>query len=84
MRPQLSISYGYDVIGDKQKSTANFIGQNTTLDSNSARVAQGSLRMGGGFAIYDGEHVTFSTNYGLEKRTDYTAHSLWLMAKHWF
>ncbi|MES2961962.1 MAG: autotransporter domain-containing protein [Pseudomonadota bacterium] len=78
IRPLISTSYGYDFAGNKQKSTSNFIGQNTTFASSGSRVAQGSFKLGTGVSFYTKKNVTVSVNYGLERRSDYIAHSGWL------
>lgn len=84
IRPQFSASYGYDLIGDQQKSTNNFVGQTTTFASEGAKVAQGSFKVGTGFALYTTDDVTFSLNYGLEYRTGYTSNSGWLRIRYGF
>jgi hypothetical protein len=84
IRPQFSISYGYDFIGAKQKSTSNFVGQTTTFASEGARVAQGSLKLATGFAFYDKDNITASLNYGFEHRTNYNANSAWFRIRYGF
>lgn len=84
IRPQVSLSYGYDFIGDEQKATANFVGQNTSFESTSANVAQGSFKFGTGVGFYTKNDLTVSLNYGLEKRIDYTAHSGWVRLRRGF
>jgi outer membrane autotransporter protein len=81
IRPQSSLSYGYDFAGIEQKTTSNFVGQTASFDSKSANVAQGSLKFGAGVGFYTKNDITFSTTYGLEKRIDYTAHSGWLRVR---
>lgn len=78
IRPQASLSYGYDFIGDEQKTTSNFVGQNTSFALTSANVAQGSFKFGTGVGFYTKNDLTVSLNYGFEKRIDYTAQSGWL------
>jgi outer membrane autotransporter protein len=84
IRPQISLSYGYDFIGDEQKATSNFVGQTSSFDSTSANIAQGSFKLGTGVGFYTKNDLTFSANYGLEKRIDYTAHSGWLRVRFGF
>ena len=84
IRPQFSISYGHDFIGDQQKTTSNFIGQNINFTSDSARVAQGSLKIGTGFAFYTTNDITLSANYGFEKRTNYTSNLGWIRVRYGF
>jgi outer membrane autotransporter protein len=74
--PQIKASYGYDFIGDRQSSQSNFVGQSTSFTSQSAKVYQGSLKLGVGFNIYSSNSVTFSTDYSLEKKHDYNAKSV--------
>ncbi len=82
--PEFSVSYGYDFAGSKQKMTSNFIGQQTTFDSSSARVAQGSLKFGSGINIYTNDTATISANYDYEHRKNYQAHTGNLKFKYSF
>ena len=84
IRPQASISYGYDFMGNQQKSISNFVGQTTTFASTGAKVAQGSLKLATGVAFYTKDNVTISMNYGLEHRSDYIANSAWLRILYGF
>lgn len=84
LRPVISASYGYDFAGDEQKSTATFIGQNTSFATSGAKVAQGSLMLGTGVSFYTKNDVTVSVNYGLEYRSDYVSNSGWLRVGYKF
>lgn len=76
--PQISASYGYDFAGNKQKVTSNFIGQTTSFSSTGSNIAQGSLKLGTGMALYTVHDLSFSTLYELEKRNDYISHTGWI------
>lgn len=82
--PHLNISYGYDFIGDRQKVTANFVGQTTTFSSSAARIAQASLRLGGGVEMYNQKNITLNVEYNFEHRNNYAAHLGSLRAKYSF
>ncbi len=84
LQPQFSTSYGYDFVGDKQKTTGNFVGQAATFDSNAANIAQGSLKVATGLSFYSAKGASVSVNYGFERRNDYAAHSGWLVARQNF
>lgn len=82
--PQFNVSYGYDFAGNKQKATANFIGQNLNFANSGARIAQGSLKIGTGVDFYTLADTTISANYIYENRNQYSAHSGWLKARYAF
>jgi len=84
IRPQFAISYGYDFIGDQQKSTANFIGQITNFTNEGAKVAQGSLRLTTGLTIFTKENLTLGMNYSFEHRDKYTSNSTWIRLRYGF
>lgn len=84
VRPQFIVSYGYDFLGNQQKTTSNFIGQTTNFTNDGAKVAQASLRIGTGIAFYTKEDVTLSLNYGFEHRNSFTSNSAWLRAGYKF
>lgn len=82
--PNLFASYGYDLAGAKQKTSANFIGQSATFDSTSQSLARGSFKTGFATKIYKIEELSFDLNYTFEKRISYHANSLSLKASYKF
>lgn len=84
LTPSLSASYGYDFIGKSQKTTANFIGQNSTFSSNASKIAQGSLKLGAGLKFYSQDGLTLSTDYVFEQRTKYKSNTGFVRAKYNF
>ena len=70
--PEISASYGYDFIGDAQKSTSNFVGQTTSFASEGSKVAQGSLKLGTGVQLFQGKSTILSLNYSYEHRSGYS------------
>ena len=71
--PEISASYGYDFIGDAQKSTAHFVGQTTSFASDGSKIAQGSLRLGTGVQFFQADAITLSLNYSYERRIGYNS-----------
>jgi hypothetical protein len=78
------LSYGYDFIGDRQKTTSNLIGQTYSFSSSAARITQGSLKIGTGVTIYNQHGYSLNAQYDLEHRNNYTAHIGSLRAKYYF
>lgn len=72
--PALMLSYGYDFAGDRQKTTANFVGQTASFASDAARIAQGSWKIGAGLKIYNFYDVSLNAEYNFEHRSHYDAH----------
>ena len=82
--PSFSVSYGYDFIGSKQKTSANFIGQSSTFSSSGAKIAQGSLRLGAGLKLYQIDYFTLSADYGFEHRSKFDSHTGSLRGRYSF
>jgi outer membrane autotransporter protein len=84
IRPNLSLSYGYDLAGSKQKTSSRFVGQSSSFSSSSSNMPQGSLRMGTGVRIFYKDSFTFDLDYAFDQRIDYQAHSGSLKARYEF
>ncbi len=82
--PYLSLSYGYDFIGDRQKAVANFAGQSATFSSSAARIAQGSTKIGAGLKLYNTKDASLSVGYELDHRSKYHSHNGFLRLKYGF
>lgn len=82
--PKIKISYGYDFIGNKQTSTANFIGQNASFDTQSSKINRQVLRFETGLDIYSTKSVQLSANYMLERKSTYKSHLGLLRARYEF
>lgn len=74
LTPTIFAYYGYDFAGDRQKATANFVGQTATFANNAARIAQGSLRAGVGAKLYNVKDVSLSAEYSYDRRVGYNSH----------
>ena len=72
--PKIKFTYGYDFIGNKQTSTANFVGQTTSFDTQSSKINRAVMRFESGVDIYGKNSVTVSANYMLQKKYTYTSH----------
>lgn len=82
--PEIFASYGYDFVGSQQKTSSNFIGQNTNFDSIASNPSRSSFKTGFGSKIFQKETFTLNLNYVFEKRHNYTANSAGLMASYKF
>ncbi len=82
--PSFSTSYGYDFIGDRQKSTNSFVEQSSSFALSAAKIARSSARLGAGIKIYDLKSVDISANYGFENRGKFNSNSLSIRAKYSF
>ncbi|MCE3255351.1 MAG: hypothetical protein K0R25_845 [Rickettsiaceae bacterium] len=75
VNPNIRASYGYDIIGDDQSSTNNFVGQTASFQAKATNVDQGSLQLGVGLNIYTDDLVTIGLDYILESKSRYTSNS---------
>ena len=84
IRPNLSLSYGYDFAGSKQRTNSRFVGQSSSFASSSANMPQGSLRIGGGLQVFYMNSFSLDVGYDFDHRVNYNAHSGSLKAKYEF
>jgi len=84
INPSLKLSYGYDFIGDKQRVTANFVGQSNSFTSSSNSMPQGSLRANFATEIFYMDSFSFDLEYGFDYRNSYQAHSGSVKGKYQF
>ena len=84
LRPNFSLSYGYDFVGSKQKVNSRFVGQSSSFSSVSAGMPQGSLKVGTGLRVFYKDEFTIDFDYSFDYRHDYRAHSGSLKGKYEF
>jgi outer membrane autotransporter protein len=73
--PLLSLSYGYDLVGGRQKATTNFIGKSTSFNSSAAAVEKGSVRVGTGIKFYKVNGFSLRADYNFEHRAGFDSHT---------
>ncbi len=84
LSPNLYISYGHDFIGDRQFTTANFVGQSAAFTVQGNKVDQNSWIIGGGFDLASLNSIDFAFDYNLEHKAKYDAHTTSLKMKYGF
>jgi len=84
IHPAIFASYGYDLAGNKQHTSARFVGQSATFESSAGNIAQGSLKIGTGVKFYHDNFFSMNLDYSFEQRSDYHAHYGSLKAKYEF
>lgn len=70
--PKISLSIARDFIGDEQKTSSNFIGENFSFETSGARISQNSARATIGVNIFQANKLSFDANYIFERRSGYS------------
>ncbi len=73
--PRFKLSYGYDVIGNRQVSNASFIGQTTNFITETSKINRGTLRASTGLNFYSANSVSVGVNYLYEHKKTYHSHT---------
>jgi len=84
IHPIIFTSYGYDFAGNRQHSSARFVGQSASFDSSAANIAQGSWIIGTGVKFFQSDFFSLNLDYAFEQRSQYHAHYGSLKAKYEF
>lgn len=82
--PSLKLSYGYDIIGNKQTATSTFIGQPVSFDTQSSKINRSSFKLDAGVNVYAKSNIAVSANYLMETKRAFVSHSLALRASYTF
>lgn len=82
--PSLKLSYGYDIIGNKQTATSTFIGQPVSFDTQSSKINRSSFKLDAGVNVYAKSDVSVSANYLMETKRAFVSHSLALRVSYSF
>ncbi|MBU6338904.1 MAG: autotransporter domain-containing protein [Rickettsiales bacterium] len=78
------ISYGKNLINDLPTTIANFIGQNSSFNTNISQIDRASLNFETEIIGYHIDDLTFSANYNFEHRETYQSHFLSLKMRQEF
>jgi len=84
IHPAIFTSYGYDLAGNKQHTTARFVGQSASFESSGANIAQGSWILGARLKFFHANDFSVNLDYAYEQRTQYSSHSGALKVKYEF
>ncbi len=84
LTPHLTVSYGRDLIGDRQSATANFVGQASSFSMTASKNYQNSLIVSTGVDLYQGDSVQFGAEYTFENKYNFQAHTGTLKARYNF
>lgn len=84
LRYKFHNSYGYNFANKTQKTTASFVGYNSSFDTISSRDGSLAIRLGFGVDYQKNESTTFSLDYVSDFMTNYAAHSGIVKLNHRF
>lgn len=82
--PKISLSIARDFIGDEQKTSSSFIGENFSFETSGAKVSQNSARATIGVNIFQANKLSFDANYIFERRSGYSVNSAQIKASYSF
>lgn len=82
--PQIKVSYGYDLLGDRQNITNSFEGQSSSFNTKTAKYDGSSLRLGFAIDLYRIDSLSLSSEYSFEDKTKYQSHSAFLRGGYSF
>lgn len=84
LKPDVHISYKYDVLDGAADTTASFVAGGSTFGVNGADAADSTFGVGAGLKFYDASGWDFTANYDYTFKSDYHAHSGFLRAAYEF
>lgn len=84
LKPDVHVSYKYDVMDDRADSTASFFAGGSTIESQGVDPANSVFGIGVGVKFYDVSGWDFTANYDFTFKDAYEAHSAFLRAAYEF